>query len=507
MIENSFFLGTLIRLTGILKKLYDGSMIKRVIEAVSGWFLGVLSGSAVLGFFITSDEEHMIKGSLIIEVMARLRSVYEAGIGKRLKGCFESSRILGLYDRLEGYFLALILMSATLVFLPTKISMAMAAMVIVFYIYDVIRSKVAYHNPSFTAILIFMFIVLMTESTVNAINISNAAMIALIYIVFILALLTAASGINSKKKLLLLVNVLLLVMLITCLHAFYQYVVGVEVDSAWIDEEMFDSNTVRIYSVFGNPNVFGIYLVMMVPLAVAMFFSVKSILAKIWYLGVGGAGIICIALTYSRGSMVSVALAIGIMLLLMDYRFISLVVAGVLSAPFVLPASIMNRLMSIGNMQESSWAYRVSIYRAASDLIKDFYIGGLGLGGFNEVYFAYAYAASKAFHAHNTFLMVLLELGPVGFLLFVMILVFWVKRCLSTYFKSSDKTMNMLILAAIGGVAGASIQGLVEHIWFNSDVMVLYWLMIVIGLVAARLTDDRIGSAVNPENGVGSVME
>lgn len=487
MIQSSFVLRSVIALVTWLKREYDCSLLRKMIDGVSNWVVGLIAGSALFGFFTESVSGSVLRESKVLSAAEQTnkklaKAINEGPIGRWL----DASLILQLYDRINGYYLVVLLLVVSMVFLPTSLSMALAGVILVFYAYDSIRGKNRHSKGNMVSLLIGIFIVFLIESVLNAININNAMMIAAIYILFIMVVLSMHSGIKNKKQLMILLNVMMVVMTLTCLYGIYQYIIGVEVDSAWVDETLFDSLQTRVYSVFGNPNVFGIYLVMMVPVCVALTISARHWFWRMLYLGMTAGGLLTIALTYSRGSMVSVAFAIAIMLLFMDRRFIFAGVAGAAAAPFILPASIVQRLVSVVNLQDSSVAYRISIYRASMDIIRDYFVGGLGIGGFNEVYFSYAYSASRAFHAHNTFLMVFLELGVIGFGLFMAILIFWVKTLVSAYFRCKDRTYRVLLLAFLGGVAGASLQALAEHIWFNSDVMFFYWLMLILGLVTAR---------------------
>ena len=46
-----------------------------------------------------------------------------------------------------------------------------------------------------------------------------------------------------------------------------QYAFGWTTSNAWIDEEMFEDATMRVYSTLGNPNVLGEYLLLVLPVA------------------------------------------------------------------------------------------------------------------------------------------------------------------------------------------------------------------------------------------------
>lgn len=72
---------------------------------------------------------------------------------------------------------------------------------------------------------------------------------------------------------------------------------------------------------------------------------------------------------------------------------------------FVLPDTVISRFTSIGNLEDTSTSYRVSIWMGTIAMLKDYWLCGIGpgTGAFNLVYPAYSYNAANAQHAHNLF--------------------------------------------------------------------------------------------------------
>jgi len=98
---------------------------------------------------------------------------------------------------------------------------------------------------------------------------------------------------------------------------------------------------------------------------------------------------------------------ITIMLLKKDKRFLAVLIAGLILMPMLLPDTILNRLTSIGNTSDTSTSYRIAVWTASINMIKDNYLTGIGLGSdaFGQMYQNYAISgASFALHAHNFYL-------------------------------------------------------------------------------------------------------
>lgn len=489
MIESSILMSLVLKCLTFCQKKYQESLVSHGVNKLLHMLTNLLEGSRILSYFSLDFKASIAKeNGLILGYFSHAGQWMKDVFAKRVVPSLEASLIVGLIDRLDIHLIMGTGLIGTMLIFPTTLSVAVAIGVIVSYVYMYLRGNLSHLNESIVFKLLGAYVVFILLNTITGLKGSDATLIGLIYGSYLVAAWTIGKCIKDEKHLIWLLRMMMVMTLVACLYGVYQYLIGVEVDPAWVDEELFDTMQTRIYSFFGNPNVFGIFLVLMAPIAFALTFSEKHWFFKLFYGGIFGLSVICIGLTYSRGSMIGLAAALAIMLVFMDRRFLLLGIAGVVMLPFVLPASIIDRLMSIGNLQDSSSAYRVSIYQASIHMIEDFLYGGVGLGGFNKVYFAYAFSASKAFHAHNTFLMVLLEQGIFGFIVFMTMMVTWVKELMSTVMTTSNKRHKYLLLAFGGGIVGASAQGLVEHIWHNYDVMFFYWLILLLGVGLARMS-------------------
>lgn len=485
MTKSSRIIGWVVALAGYLKQLYNESALSRLIGWLARGLMVMVNGSGLLSWFATP-----LDGSKKTALMTRRIATSEkirASFDNKVAPILEGSLIFRLIDRMDLLLVTGCLLIGAMIALPTSLSVVVAVMVALAYGYSFLRGKAAAENHSVVFTLTGLFLLVMLMSTVTALDGGEAGLIGTIYITYIGAALVIGRTMNDEHHLNWYLGLIMAMTVLTCLYGIYQYKVGVAVDPAWVDEDLFGTAQTRIYSVFGNPNVFGIYLVMMAPVAFVLMFSLKRPVLKVlafstFLLAVGSIG-----LTWSRGSMVGLLIALGITLILMNIRFLILALLGLLALPFVVPQSILERFVSIINLQDSSILYRLSMFQASFDMLGDYFWGGVGTGGFKQIYFVYAFEASKSFHAHNTFLMVFIEHGVIGFILFMAILLLWARELISTALRTDNRKHKYLLLAFVGGVAGASVQGLAEHIWHNYDVMFFYWLFILMGTGLAAL--------------------
>ncbi len=344
--------------------------------------------------------------------------------------------------------------------------------------------------------LIDVFVLLFAGILIYGCIISYTAIastkMAMIYIAFILFYFTFVNTIKTRKQLYALIVLVVFVATFVALLGIYQNYTGIATTESWVDEEMFGEITTRVYSTFDNPNVLGEYLILLIPIALAMFWSAKKWLHRFAYVGITGLLALCLIFTSSRGAWLGVMLALAIFIILRDKRLVGLGVIGVLLLPFITPDSVINRMMSIG--QDSSSISRISIWSGSLNIVRDYWLSGIGIGteAFRVVYPAYTLpGAEYALHAHNLYIQILVETGMVGFIIFGFLLYMFYKTALSSYWRTEDNFIATLLIALPAGMTGYLFQGLVDNIWYNYRMVFMFWVIIAFGVVGMRLKNDK----------------
>ncbi len=311
--------------------------------------------------------------------------------------------------------------------------------------------------------------------------------IAMIYLVFVASFYIIRRGITDKKFLYAILDTMIAVSAFVSLYGLYQMISG-QAATTWQDTEMFESMSGRIYSTFGNPNVFGEYLLILIPLTFARLVMTDSGNRKFGYLIALGLQMASMVLTYSRGCWIGLVASMGIMLMFTGKKLLALGFLGLFAVPFVIPQSIVERLLSIGNTADSSTSYRVFIWEGTVRMLKDFWFCGVGIGtdAFNAIYPKYALNAVVAPHSHNLYLHIICEMGIVG--------VIAVAVTVIQYFKhigiSAIKSKEVHPLAAGLGTAmiGYLVQGMFDNVWYNYRIYMFFFMIMALGAVVYDLT-------------------
>lgn len=258
------------------------------------------------------------------------------------------------------------------------------------------------------------------------------------------------------------------------LYGIYQYLTG-GASAKWTDTELFGRYFGRIVATFENPNIYGEFLLILLPLCAALFLLSSRKLIKAFSLGAALLLAVNLALTYSRGCYVALALAVVVMLWFMDKRW--LIPLGFLLAlsPLYLPDSIMARLQSIGNMSDTSTLYRVQIWQGTLMMLRQYWWIGAGFGSvaFSALYDRFALEAVDAPHAHNLLLQTMSESGIVGLICTVCLLLFICRDALCSLRTLADKGLKMIQIALFSAWCALALQGVFDYTFYNNNLFLI----------------------------------
>jgi putative inorganic carbon (HCO3(-)) transporter len=341
---------------------------------------------------------------------------------------------------------------------------------------------------------VVLFGIVLCYSSITSYTVGNSLFALLINAAFILFYFILVNTIKTRQQLYALVALLVVSSTLTSLYGLYQLKTVGATSEAWVDTTLFGDIKARVGSTFDNPNVLGEYLVLIIPIAIAMLWGQKGWFSRLVTLGLTAIMLGCLVYTYSRGAYIGLILAFAIFAVLRDRRFIILGVVGLLVLPFVLPASVINRFTSIGNLSDTSSSYRISVWLGSLKVVKDYWPSGIGLGlePFKLIYPKYSLNAAYAHHSHNIYIQLLIETGIAGFTMFFAMIIVYYKTLLAGFYKTKDKFISTFMIAIASGMAGYLAQGMVENLWYNNKVLLTFWVMLAFGMIAkALITEDN----------------
>ena len=421
----------------------------------------------------------------------------------------------------------------TMPFLPTMLLAALVIYVFLCCMLKVIRGKRVIRVEAVDVMVAAFGVVLLCGGVVSF---SSASLKPALLFVCLLAAYFEAVWLLREREWVVRCSVASVISAtLVSLYGVFQYVTGSSVMAeAWVDSEMFTSISGRAISTLENPNMLGEYLILLIPLAVGMFVGCGEGMRRIPALFCLGCMGVCLLMTWSRGAWLGLIGAALLFLFIWHRRAVWLIFAGIASIPilpYVLPASIIGRFTSIGNLGDSSTSYRMYIWRASCEMIRDYGWTGIGIGegAWGKVYPLYAYlGVETAPHSHNLFMQIWIETGIGGLLLFVAVLFLLLQSVFTLYRRlytarevncpgtmrdtAGDSTternrqdarnrsqIRLFTASLVCGIFAVLVQGMTDYAWYNYRVYLMFWLIVGLTSASVRSADTYINNTVTEE--------
>ncbi|MBU3912021.1 MAG: O-antigen ligase family protein [Candidatus Omnitrophica bacterium] len=282
---------------------------------------------------------------------------------------------------------------------------------------------------------------------------------------------------TQKKSL---IKTIVIAALIISLYSIYQYFWGYqgtldylkEMNSDFILKSSYAKDiliTKRSIGTFPSPNILGGYLIM------ALFLSLSIAESKdhsmVWYLA-PFLIVTALILTKSMGAWLSFVSAFIIFFLLSYKSFkhkkiMALIFFIFISlAAFFITISRQERLLDLNDPQNSI-IQRMGYWRAASGIIKNHFISGVGPGNFHEVFLNYKVGGgTDTRYAHNIVLHQWAETGITGLIAIIFLIWAFIKKA---FFKS-----KYLFLAGLAFI----LHNFIDSTYFISQAGLFWWMII-----------------------------
>ena len=475
-----------------LIKAIQESYFYHLCAVIAGWFSVQWNKSWVIDRFSSQKSgqehaEHSVFHHLSLALHRCLAWIFEK---------------LHLPHLLEGsiFCIPALWCGLTVVLLPFVSTMAALALVLVSFgslvlVFGRERERRLAYFPVNKFLYAFAFI--FAYATVTSVTFQGSLYVGMISICFMLFAVVMMNSIRSWDQVRAVTGLLVLGGVAVSLYGFYQFLNQQNYTSVWTDTSLF-SFDFRVYSTFANPNVLGEYFLLVVPMAAAMLLTSKSWKARIFWAICGAIMMLCLLLTYSRGCYLGILFAAALFLVMLDRRFILLGVVGLILAPVILPDTIIERFLSIGNMEDTSTSYRWSIYMGSLAMLKDYWFSGVGPGteAFNQVYPAYAYHSTTAQHSHNLFLQLTSDTGIFGLLMFCLVVFSFFRTSFTALRGEKDWESRVFIITGISAIAGFMVQSMTDYTFYNYRVMLLFWAVLGLGFLFTRCRQLKGGKGL-----------
>lgn len=270
--------------------------------------------------------------------------------------------------------------------------------------------------------------------------------------------------------------IFLAVGLLLGIDGIYQYFSGVD----FLRHRNFVAVKGAYYGIsasFNHFNDFGIYLVVILSLIVALLISKQIKVLYRWYLSaIGMLLLVCLLLTLSRGSWLGFIYAL-ILMMLLTYKFkeVGFLLSVFLALIILIPdlrEKVIYTFSPVGDRD------RFIVWKTAFAMIKDSPFLGKGIGTFMDNFHKYAPRLNPQY-AHNCYLQIWAETGIFSLLAFFGFLGLLFLKAIKAFSNNHD----FLLLGLLCGIFGFLVHSLFDTHLYSLQLATLFWF--IAGLTVA----------------------
>jgi O-antigen ligase len=313
-----------------------------------------------------------------------------------------------------------------------------------------------------------------------------------LYIAYFMLFYITSVILREKKTFKLIFSSFIISALVVSLYGIYQYFFAkVSTAMAWVDIEQFPELKTRVYATLENPNVLAEYLGLIIPVLIALIFATKKPCKKAIISICLIPMLLCFLLTFSRGAWLGLAFALVLFAALKEKRLLIILIIVAIISPLFLPEVMVDRIQSIGSLEDSSNTFRITIWIATIRMIKDYWLTGVGLGlsPFSKIYRNYMIAGTPAMHAHNLYLQLGLEMGIAGLLVILWLVISAYSKAFKVM-NGESRWSSYIATGILAALSGHLLHGLFDYVWYSPKIVLMFWMMF--GMMSALSSKEAI---------------
>ncbi len=294
-----------------------------------------------------------------------------------------------------------------------------------------------------------------------------------------------------------LVDAWLLAGVAVSLFAFYQYL--------FTSDTIVAEGVARARGLYGSPNNLGIYLARVLPVAGCL--AVWGERRRGLYAAAFAVVAAALALTFSLGAWLGAAVALLFVALLGSRRRFALGIVGVLALALLggwlldLP-----RIVSHFSPDAATWRWRVYVWQAGINMVRDHPLLGVGLDNFLKLYPSYmlpeAWPEPGLSHPHNLLLDLWLSTGLLGLVGGVWLIGRQLWRAWRSWRFADSVQLRAVGLGLFASTVDLVVHGSFDNAYFLVDLAMVFWL--VQALAGTRPRPYKAAGAAGEGTGMAS---
>jgi len=379
----------------------------------------------------------------------------------------------------------------------TSACMILSILLLLSHFFQRLLGTISKQKINYVDILFGVYVLLCIIASLFSYSMIDSLRISLMWITLFSVVFIIYRNVCSKKDLITVITALFIGALVSCGVGLWQYLSG-QIDTTWTDTSLFEDLSIRIYGTFANPNVFGEFLLLVIPFAVGLCIYFKQWKYKIACFIISIILFVTLALTYSRGCYVGIAVTAVIFLWMYSKKILGfLLVVGTPIGIMMLPQNMLDRIASMVNFADSSTSYRLKIYEGTFKILGTYWQSGVGIGedAFNYVYPFFGVQGIVAPHSHSLFLQLFVSFGIAGFAYFLIMMFLYHRNIISLMHTTPKDNRDRILPIIFSSVLfGFLTQSIFDYTWYNYRVYMLFWIVLVLGLTTHKILKEGRGA-------------
>jgi putative inorganic carbon (HCO3(-)) transporter len=301
--------------------------------------------------------------------------------------------------------------------------------------------------------------------------------------------------VNSKRRLIKILAVIMMTALLLSARGLLELILAKDFVFYRVAGRPTDRPS-RVMSLFHNPNSFGAWLIVVIPVLLTGMLSMPRHIRKMadryrrfavipWaaLLSLTAVLLLCLILTYSRGAWI--ALFFAIVFLCLFWRKQMLMIAAlcllIIFSASIPKGFIRDRMTSITSF--ASETNRAVLWQEAAGIISEYPLTGCGFNNYTLVGPNHKLEGGGGYYPHNSYLHLAAETGLIGLGAFLWIIFVLFRNSLSNLRNINDEFYNSVLAGLLAGLFGFLAQSFVDTNLYAFRLAVLMWF--VMGLVIA----------------------
>jgi len=347
------------------------------------------------------------------------------------------------------------------------------------------------------SICIFILLGIMLLSTFYALEKGLALSESVRFITYVFIFFVIKYEFNTIKLVKNLLRCYIFTAGVLSIFGIIQYFTKIGLDKKFVEQYSTGYGVVKIAATMYNPNAYSAFLILIIFPVVMLTIYEKNNKLKSIYGIISFLVFVNIIMTYSRNALIGICIGGAVLCVLYSYKLI-IAFGGIGILTLFMP-SVLNRVRDLTNASQNE--SRIKLWKTAIMMIKEHPILGVGNGNYISRYDEYvskykglSYNAYKRYPAHNSYLKVESELGIIGIVSFLGVLVTALFRVKKLFTITNDKFIKAFYMGVFASMIAFYFMNISDNLFFVPKATTYFWFLIATaeGLLNATLNNSDV---------------